>query len=60
MLEKELSFIKELLRFDELRFQQGKIEFDALIRSKLELSAAIRSLLQIRHDEALIKLKLSY
>ena len=60
LLEKELSFIKELLRFDELRFQQGKIEFDALIRSKLELSAAIRSLLQIRHDEALIKLKLSY
>ena len=60
LLEKELSFIKELLHFNELRFQQGKIDFDALIRSKLELSAAMRSLLQIRHDEALIKLKLSY
>ena len=59
MLEKEMSFIQELLHFNELRFQQGKIEFDALTRTKLELSAATRTLLQIHHEEALIKLKLS-
>jgi hypothetical protein len=58
-LEKEISFIRELLHFNELRFQQGKIEFDALTRSKLELSAAMRSLLSIRHQETLIRLKLS-
>jgi len=59
MLEKEMSFIQELLHFNELRFQQGKIEFDALTRTKLELSAATRTILQIHHDEALIKLRLS-
>jgi len=59
LLEKEMSFIQELLHFNELRFQQGKIEFDALTRTKLELSAATRTLLQIHHEEALIKLKLS-
>jgi outer membrane protein TolC len=58
-LENESRIILELLRFNEMRFQQGKIEFDALMRTKLELSAAMRSLLQIHHEESLIKLKLS-
>ena len=58
LLDKEMTFIKELLHFNELRFQQGKIEFDALTRTKLELSAAMRSLLQLRHEEALIKMRL--
>jgi hypothetical protein len=58
-IEKEITFIRELLHFNELRFQQGKIEFDALTRTKLELSATMRSLLNIRHEEALIKLRLS-
>ena len=59
MLEGEMGFIKELLHFNELRFQQGKIEFDALTRTKLELSAAMRTLLQIHHEEALIRMKLT-
>ena len=59
MLEKEMSFIQELLHFNELRFQQGKIEFDALTRTKLELSSATRTLLQLRHEETLIRMKLS-
>ena len=59
LLEKELSFIKELLRFDELRFQQGKIEFDALIRSKLELISATKSIMQLHQQEALIRQKLT-
>ena len=59
-LENESRLIRELLRFNEMRFQQGKIEFDALMRTRLELSAAMRSLLQLHHQEALIRLKLSY
>jgi hypothetical protein len=59
-IEGEMTIIQDLLRFNQLRFQQGKIEFDALARSKLELSAASRSIQQLRHQEALIKLKLSY
>jgi len=58
-LENEMSFIQELLHFNELRFQQGKIEFDALTRTKLELSSATRTLLQLRHEETLIRMKLS-
>jgi outer membrane protein TolC len=57
-LEKELSFIQQLLHFNELRFQQGKIEFDALIHSKLELISATKSIMQLRQQEALIRQKL--
>jgi outer membrane protein TolC len=46
----ELQLLKELLCFDELRFNQGKIEFDALIRTKLEISAATRSIQNLRHQ----------
>jgi outer membrane protein TolC len=60
LVEREISYTEELLHFNELRFQQGKIEFDALTRSKLELSAAMRSLLQLHHQEVLIRLKLSH
>ena len=28
---------QEVLKFNELRFQQGKIEYDAFIRSKLDV-----------------------
>jgi len=59
-LEKELSFIQQLLHFNELRFQQGKIEFDALIHSKLELNGAMRSIMHIHQQEALIRQKLTF
>ena len=58
LLEKEMSLIKELLHFNELRFQQGKIEFDALIHSKLELNSAMRSIMHIHQQEVLIRQRL--
>lgn len=36
-LETEASMITDLLHFNELRFEQGKIEYDVLIRTKIEL-----------------------
>ncbi len=60
LLDKELSFIKELLHFNELRFQQGKIEFDALIHSKLELNSAMRSIMHIHQQQVLIRQKLTF
>jgi hypothetical protein len=59
LLQKEMSLIQQLLHFNELRFQQGKIEFDALIRSKLELTSAMKSIMHIHQQEALILLKLT-
>ena len=44
ILEKEMNMNKELLRFNELRFQQGKLEFDALTRTRLELLSIEKSL----------------
>ena len=59
LLQKEMSLIQQLLHFNELRFQQGKIEFDALIRSKLELISATKSIMQLHQQEALIRQKLT-
>jgi hypothetical protein len=59
LLDKELGLIKELLHFNELRFQQGKIEFDVLTRNKLELISATKSIMQLHQQEALIRQKLT-
>ncbi len=59
LLDKELGLIKELLHFNELRFQHGKIEFDALIHSKLELISATKTIMQLHQQEALIRQKLT-
>jgi hypothetical protein len=48
LLDKELALIKELLHFNELRFQQGKIEFDALTRTRLELLGVEKALRKTR------------
>ena len=37
LLSEELNMKQEVLKFNELRFQQGKIEYDAFIRSKLDV-----------------------
>lgn len=58
--EKELSFIEELLHFNELRFKQGKIEFDVLTHSKLELISGTKSMMQLHQHEALIRQKLTF
>jgi hypothetical protein len=43
-LEEELRLKEALLRFEELRFDQGKIGFDALTRAKLDLLNVRQSL----------------
>ena len=57
-LEKELAIVQELLRFNQLRFEQGKIEFDALARTKLELQGLQRSIQSVRHQQLKVQLKL--
>ncbi|MCX6132609.1 MAG: TolC family protein [Ignavibacteriales bacterium] len=58
-LEKELSIVEELLQFNELRFQQGRIEYDALARTKLELLSLQRSIQRIHQQHSELQLKLS-
>jgi hypothetical protein len=55
--EKELALVQELLRFNHLRFDQGKIEFDVLTRTKIELLDLQRSLDGLHHQQSEIQLK---
>ena len=57
-LSKEHSIVEELLHFNELRFQQGRIEYDALARTKLELLGVQRSIQRIREQQSEMRLKL--
>lgn len=57
-LEKELGIVQGLLRFNQLRFEQGKIEFDALASTKLELLSLQRSIQRVRHQQLEVQLKL--
>ena len=56
--EKEVAMVQELLRFNQLRFEQGKIEFDVLTRTKIELLNLQRSLDRLQHQQLELKLKL--
>ena len=58
-LEKQLSMIEDLIRFNELRFEQGKIEYDALLRTKIELLSLQTNINNIKHQQAQLLLKLS-
>ena len=58
-LEKQLSMIEDLIHFNELRFEQGKIEYDALLRTKIELLSLQTSINNIKHQQAQLLLKLS-
>jgi hypothetical protein len=55
-LQVESTHIRELVRFNELRFKEGKIEFDALTRTRLELLGEIRAIERIHSRESLLKL----
>ena len=59
-LSKELSIVEELLHFNELRFQQGRIEYDALARTKLELLGVQRSIQRVREQQTELRLKLQW
>jgi outer membrane protein TolC len=58
-LEKQLSMIEDLIHFNELRFEQGKIEYDALVRTKIELLSLQTNINNIKHQQAQLLLKLS-
>ena len=57
-LEKEADIIGSLLRFNQLRFDQGKIEYDALARTKMELFAIQRSIRRLQLQQSEIRLKM--
>ncbi|MGA3286348.1 MAG: TolC family protein [Bacteroidota bacterium] len=57
-LESKTSIIQDLIHFNELRFEQGKIEYDALIRTKLELLSLQSDINTLKHQRAQLLLKL--
>ena len=58
-LEKQLSMIEDLIHFNELRFEQGKIEYDTLLRTKIELLSLQTNINDLKHQQAQLLLKLS-
>ena len=58
-LEKQLSMIEDLIHFNELRFEQGKVEYDALLRTKIELLSLQTNINNLKHQQAQLLLKLS-
>lgn len=59
ILREEVGIVQELLRFNQLRFEQGKIEFDTLLRTKLELLNTQKAVQRIQHQQSELRLKLS-
>lgn len=59
ILQEEIGIVQELFRFNQLRFEQGKIEFDTLMRTKLELLNAQKAILRIQHQQSELQSKLS-
>jgi len=58
-LGKQLSMIKDIIHFNELRFEQGKIEYDAMIRAKLEMLSLQSNINALEHQQSQLLLKLS-
>ena len=56
-LESEKKLVRELLRFNELRFQQGKIEFDALTRTRLELLSVEEAIQKAHSQQSRLRLQ---
>ena len=59
LLETKTPVIQDLIRFNEMRFEQGKIEYDALIRTKLELLTLQSDINALEHQRTQLLLKLS-
>lgn len=57
-LSAELSVLRELVHFNELRFEQGKIEYDVLARSKLEVINLQRNIKRLCNQKAQLFLRL--
>jgi outer membrane protein TolC len=58
-LEKQLSMIQDLIHFNEMRFEQGKIEYDALVRTKIEMLSLQTSINNLKTQQNQLLLKLS-
>jgi outer membrane protein TolC len=53
LLHEELTHVQRLVRFNELLFEQGKIQFDVLTRSRMQLLSVRKNILQLQrrlHD----------
>jgi outer membrane protein TolC len=48
LFHEELALIERLVRYNELLFEDGKIQFDALARSRLQLIGVRKSMLQLQ------------
>jgi hypothetical protein len=59
ILQEEMSIVQDLLRFNQMRFEQGEIEFDSLMRTKLELLNTQKAIQRIHHQQSELRLKLS-
>jgi outer membrane protein TolC len=46
ILRRELPLLEDIVRYDSLLFEQGKIRFDALARAKLQLLQSERMILE--------------
>jgi outer membrane protein TolC len=57
-LEESLKLKEDILRFNELLFKQGKIEFDVLIKSKLDLLTTQNSIIQLKQQKHDLELSL--
>ena len=59
LAEEEFTIKESIIKFNDLRFQQGKIEYDALVNSKLDLLPAKKTLLQLDKQKKDIQARLS-
>lgn len=51
VLTAELHLLREIVRFHEALFQQGKVPFDVLARAKLQVLQTERQILQFQTDQ---------
>lgn len=51
ILTAELHLLREIVRYNELLFQEGKVAFDALTRAKLQVLQIERQILHLQSDQ---------
>ena len=50
MLREELKMKEDVVKFNDLRFQQGNIDYDALVRSRLDVLNVRKNICRFRRD----------
>jgi len=58
-LDSKSPMIQDLIRFNEMRFEQGKIEYDALVRSKIEMLSLQSEINALEYQRAQLMLKIN-